>query len=317
MADPRTRWGRTLASFKNGCKNKGAHRGRNPMVRERLVFPSRPYSLVRSRGAVGTTLFAMIFLCAAGIISTVPGIEQSAHAISTGLPTCATPDLREVVSTSQQSYAPLMMVVMKSSVRNSSSEICGVGVGPSSPSLIVTNSKGVVVWNNCYSNDRPGACALYLVAQTLKPGATYAKTVAWDQRSGQPPARVPTGTYQLTAHFSGIAGNDTTRFQLTTSASPRWITVTQADSGRSYSLHVGSRLFIQLIGPAIYTWSEPVSSKVSVLERLVGSSGNIATATFVARSTGRVRVTAIDNPNCYPQCLPPSRLFVVTISVVS
>jgi hypothetical protein len=198
-----------------------------------------------------------------------------------------------------------------------SSKICSVAIGPTSPSLVVTDSDGVVVWNNCYANDRPGACALYLVAQTLRPGATYAKTVAWDQRSGRPSARVPTGTYQLSANFSGNAGNDTTRFQLTTTASPRRLTLTQADSGRIYSLRVGARLFIQLVGPAIYTWSAPVSSKATVLERLVGSSGNIATATFVARSTGRVRVTAIDNPNCYPQCLPPSRLFVVTISVVS
>jgi hypothetical protein len=210
-----------------------------------------------------------------------------------------------------------MMVVMKSLVRNASRKICSVAVGPTSPSLTVTNSKGVVVWNNCYANDRPGACALYLVAQTLKPGATYAKTVAWDQRSGQPPAQVPTGSYKLTAQFSGIAGNHATRFQLTTAASPRWITVTQADSGRSYSLHEGARLFIQLIGPANYTWSEPVPSNGTVLERSVGSSGNIATATFVAKSTGHVRVTAIDNPNCYPQCLPPSRLFVLTVSVVS
>ena len=71
------------------------------------------------------------------------------------------------------------------------------------------------------------------------------------------------------------------------------------------------------MGPAIYTWSEPVSSNGTVLERSVGSSGNIATATFVAKSTGQVRVTAIGNPNCYPQCLAPSRLFVLTVSVVT
>ncbi len=287
------------------------------MPRNGCALRNRPRSLARTRRAVGTTLMATIFLSVAGIVSPVPGIMLRANATNTGIPTCSASDVREVVSTSQQSFGPGMMVVMKSSVRNVSSKICSVAVGPTSPSFTVTSSKSVVVWNNCYANDRPGACALDLVAQTLKPGATYAKTVAWDQRSGQPPARVPTGSYRLTAHFSGTGGNHATRFQLTTTASPGWITVTQADSGRSYSLHKGARLFIQLMGPAIYTWSEPVSSNETVLERSVGSSGNIATATFVATSTGHARVTAIDSPNCYPQCLPPSRLFVLTVFVVN
>jgi hypothetical protein len=206
---------------------------------------------------------------------------------------------------------------MTSTVRNVSSKNCSVGVGPTSPSFTVTNSKGVVVWNNCYTNGRPGACALYLVAHTLKPGATYLTIVKWDQRSGQPPTRVSTGPYRLTTFFSGVAGIHTTRFQLTSAASPPSITVTQADSGRRFSMHKGARLFIQLTGPAIYTWTEPVSSNPTVLERSVGSSGNIATATFVATSTGQVRVTAIDNPNCYPQCLPPSRLFGIVVSVIN
>jgi hypothetical protein len=259
---------------------------------------------------------AAIFLWAAGIVSPAPGIAQSAFATGVGVPTCSTQDVREVVSTSQQSYGPGIMVVMISSIRNTSGKICSVAVGPTSPSLAVTNPEGVVAWNNCYANDQPGACALYLVARTLKPGATYAKTFAWDQRSGPQPARVPTGTYHLTAQFSGIAGRHVARFDLTATASPRSITVTQADSGRRYTLHKGARLFIQLTGPTNFTWSEPVSSKETVLERSQGSSGDIATATFVAKSAGQVRVTAIDNPNCYPQCLPPSLLFALTVSVV-
>ena len=285
-------------------------------MRKRLAFPNRPRSLMPTRGATRTTLIAVTFLCVANIVSLVPGIAESANATGTRVSTCSTADLREVVSTSQRSYGPGMIVVMKSSVRNTSRKTCIVAVGPTSPSFTVTNSKGVVVWNNCYANDRPGACALYLVARELRPRATYAKTVAWDQRSGLPPARVSTGTYQLTAQLSGMGGRKATRFQLTTTASPRSITVTQADSGNSYSLPENADLFIQLIGPATYTWSEPVSSNGTVRGRLAGSSGNIATATFVGKSTGQVRVTAIDNPNCYPQCLAPSRLFVLTVSVV-
>jgi len=210
-----------------------------------------------------------------------------------------------------------MMVVMRLSIRNVSSTTCNVAIGPSSPLISVTNSVGVVVWNSCYTNDRHGACALYLVAQTLNPGATYTKTVAWDQRSGEPPVRNSPGTYQMTAQFSSIAGIHATKFQLTTTPSPRSNTITQADNGRSISLHVGGHLFIELAGPEISTWTKPISSNGAVLARSVGTSGTMATATFVAISAGNVRVTAIDNPNCYPQCLIPSRLFVLTVSVIS
>ena len=274
-------------------------------------------SLARTRRSVSTTLVVVIVLCAAGVVSPVPERTQLANAASSGLTPCSTSDLREVISTSQQSYGPGTLVVMTSSVRNVSNKICSVGVGPTSPSFTVMNSKGVVVWNNCYANGRPGACALYLVAHSLKPGITLATIVEWNQRSGQPPIRVPTGSYRLTTLFSGVAGNHTARFQLTSAAAPHSITATQADSGRRFSLHKGARLFVQLTGPAIYTWTDPISSDATVLERTASSSGNIATATFVATSVGQVRVTAVDNPNCYPQCLPPSRLFELTVSVIT
>jgi hypothetical protein len=91
--------------------------------------------------------------------------------------------------------------------------------------------------------------------------------------------------------------------------------VTQADSGHSYALHTGDLLVVQLSGPSIYTWTEPSSSDPLVLQRTGGSSGATANATFVVSGKGMVNVTATDNPNCYPQCLSPSRLFEVTVSV--
>jgi len=42
-----------------------------------------------------------------------------------------------------------------------------------------------------------------------------------------------------------------------------------------------------------------------------------ASATFIALAIGQVEVTATDNPNCYPECLAPSRLVQVTVSVVN
>ncbi len=205
---------------------------------------------------------------------------------------------------------------MTSSIRNKSDATCSVWIGPISPSFRVTNSKGVEIWNNCYADDQAGACPRYLIARSLKLGSTYSKTVAWDQRSGTPPARVPAGVYKLTTQFAGIAGNRSARFELTAGTPSRMITVTQADSGRSYALHRGDRLVVQLLGPSAYTWTEPASSDQAVLQRTAGSSASAATATFVAKAKGKAEVTATDNPNCYPRCLAPSRLFVVRVSVV-
>jgi len=205
---------------------------------------------------------------------------------------------------------------MTGSIRNKSASACTVLFGPTSPSFTVSNSSGFEVWNNCYAGDHPGACPQYLIARSLKPGATYSKTVAWDQRSGKPPARVPPGVYQLTVHFAGIAGHHSARFELMAMTSSRTITVTQEDGGRSYALQVGDRLVVELSGPSIYTWTEPVSSDQAVLQRTGGSPGSTATATFVANAQGKSEVTAIDNPNCYPRCLAPSHLFLVQVSVV-
>ena len=56
-------------------------------------------------------------------------------------------------------------------------------------------------------------------------------------------------------------------------ASPGTITVTQADSGRSYALHPGDRMVVQLSGPSNYTWTEPTSSDKAVLQSTGASSG--------------------------------------------
>lgn len=91
-------------------------------------------------------------------------------------------------------------------------------------------------------------------------------------------------------------------------AASRTITVTQADSGHRYQLRKGDRLKVRLSGSSVYTWTEPATSDKAVLRRTGGSSGPTASATFLATAEGKVDITAIDNPNCYPQCLAPSRL---------
>ena len=93
------------------------------------------------------------------------------------------------------------------------------------------------------------------------------------------------------------------------------IAVTEADSGRSYTLHRGDQLDVELSGPSSYTWTKPTSSDQGALQPVPTSSGSTASASFVAVRPGEATVTATDDPNCYPECLAPSRLFEVSVSV--
>ena len=97
--------------------------------------------------------------------------------------------------------------------------------------------------------------------------------------------------------------------------SERTTTATQVDSGRSYTLRKGDHLDVELVGPSNYTWSEPTTSDQGVLRPVASTPGSTAAADFLAVGTGHARVSAIDNPNCYPQCLAPSRQFGVSASV--
>ena len=92
--------------------------------------------------------------------------------------------------------------------------------------------------------------------------------------------------------------------------------VTVADSGRRFTVGVGDHVVIRLAGASIYKWTEPSSAHPSVLQRTSGSSGNPATATFVAVGGGRSEVTSVGTPVCYPQCLLPSRLFEIKVKVM-
>ena len=96
----------------------------------------------------------------------------------------------------------------------------------------------------------------------------------------------------------------------------RTVTVTVVDGGRHFTLRRGDRLRLSLTGPSAYTWTAPISSNSGVLRRVSSAVGANANALFVAAAPGMAQVTTVDNPNCYPLCLPPSRLFSVTVTVV-
>jgi hypothetical protein len=99
---------------------------------------------------------------------------------------------------------------------------------------------------------------------------------------------------------------------------PTTVTVTEADSGKSYTLHRGDRLVVQLQSSG-YEWTEPASSNDTVLHRTGGSGGTSASATFSATAGGTADVTSTGDLPCRkatPPCMAPSRLFQVSVTVV-
>ena len=93
-------------------------------------------------------------------------------------------------------------------------------------------------------------------------------------------------------------------------ASPVRVVVSGADDGATFSLRRGDRLVVALAGPSMYTWSVPRADDPTVLARSGASAGH---ATFTVHRTGRTSVSAVDTPNCYPQCLAASRLWRVRV----
>lgn len=285
------------------------------MTLRRRLSPTRTRAFARECGVVGV---ALLLLSVSGVVSVAANAAGNGvghvGARASSVP-CTSSTVSETTTTNQKYYGPGSVVTMYASIHNTSTQTCSEAVGATSPSFVVDNSSGVEVWRNCGGAGEIGACPLYLIDETLQPGGTYTKTSTWDQHSGASATRVPVGAYVMTTHFNGVTGQASTKFNLT-ATTPRIIHVTQADSGRSYSMPRGTQLLVQLSGPAIYTWTEPISSNPAVLRRTGGSSASDAVTTFVAETKGEARVTAVGNPTCYPLCLMPSQLFTFTASVV-
>ena len=127
---------------------------------------------------------------------------------------CAPSAVKEVASTTQHSYRLGTPVKMTASIRNTSARTCTVVVGQNSPSFLITNARGVVVWNNCYVNGQPGACRMSLILKTLKPGTRYFARATWNQQSGTQPNQIAVGAYTLTTSFSGYTAEKKVKFAL-------------------------------------------------------------------------------------------------------
>ena len=96
--------------------------------------------------------------------------------------------------------------------------------------------------------------------------------------------------------------------------------VTEADNGKSYTLHRGDTLEVRLSG-GTYHWSTPMSSNEAVLRRTAVAAGTAdggAWASFVAQADGQADVTSTGDPPCRqstPPCMAPSQLFQVSFRV--
>jgi hypothetical protein len=196
-------------------------------------------------------------------------------------------------------------------LHNHSAIACTFATGPFSPNFVLTNSAGVTVWASCWFGGGPAPCADYLLHRTLAPGATYRDRLTWNQRTGHPDLAVPADRYTFVAHFLGLTLRTTTSFVLTRSGS---VTVTLADSGRHYVVAVSNVLTVRLPASPL-VWKTAISSDPRVLISLPKMNPVSRLFAFRALAPGTARVSTVGNPACYPQCLMPSRLFFVTVTV--
>ena len=219
-------------------------------------------------------------------------------------------------------------VVARSLSSAHAAEPCGVGAGPgvvitSQPEpCTVTIKVGVITaitlergfrWANLKSSSVVVAVsdearsAIGGLSATLTAVAVGHATLASEGTMVCPPGTACPDLARLWTVHVNVVGRLVTG---------RTVTVTAADGGRHFTLRRGDRLRLGLIGPSSYTWTAPISSNPGVLRRISATVGANANALFVAAAPGMAQVTSVDNPNCYPLCLPPSRLVSVTVTVV-
>jgi hypothetical protein len=148
----------------------------------------------------------------------VSGVEAQPIAGQSAPPQCTQSQVRSAAVTDHTAYPPGRAILMTSSIKNVSRSSCTIFLGAVpgwSPTFTVTNRKGTVVWDGCWVNDQPGACATVLRSHTLRPHQTYKEMATWDQRSGpdgQTPRQVPQGQYTFSTHYRYITGTASATF---------------------------------------------------------------------------------------------------------
>ena len=87
---------------------------------------------------------------------------------------------------------------------------CSVTISASSPAFTITNSAGVLEWNNCFSAGVAGACSMVAYQRSVGAHQTIAQAVSWDQTSGAMRHRVPVGTYRISVTMNASKAVSTT-----------------------------------------------------------------------------------------------------------
>jgi hypothetical protein len=146
---------------------------------------------------------------------TLPIATMSVAVSASTVTSCHSSQVRETAATSAKSYPEGTLVKLTVTIRNEATRSCSVAIGPTSPSFSIVNARGTVVWNNCYTGDHPGACAMFLMLHVLKPKASYVLARSWNQRDGPQSKFVARGTYEVTSSSSGVSGFSRAQFTLT------------------------------------------------------------------------------------------------------
>jgi hypothetical protein len=238
-------------------------------------------------------------------------ISAATVAAAANPPTCTSNEVALSATPEHLLYTSGDLVHVTAALHNHSATACSFATGPSSPNFILANSTGVTVWGSCWFGGGPAPCPDYLLHRNLGPGATYRDRLTWDQRTGRPDLDVPAGRYTFKAGLPGPNLRAATSFVLTRTHD---VTVTQADSGHHYVLAVGDLLTLRLrTSPLV--WTTATSSDPRVLVQLSEMNPVAGYFVFRALASGSARVSSVGNPSCYPQCLMPSRLYFVTVTV--
>jgi len=164
----------------------------------------------RTRAFVTVFLGSGLLLGATTTLNVTTAAAKSQPRISS----CAPSALRATLTTNATTFHSSAPVRMKVIIRNISSATCAVAVGPTSPSLSILNGKGATVWNNCFSDDQSGACAMFLMLHPLSAGAVYTLARSWNQRFGAAHAFVPRGDYVVTSNVSGLGATKKVHIRL-------------------------------------------------------------------------------------------------------
>jgi len=119
---------------------------------------------------------------------------------------------------------------------------------------------------------------------------------------------------------SAVAPSSTSPAPSYIRACPPWpgmVMLSERDSGRTVTVHAGTRILVRLSGGGV--WTEPVTSDGTVVMRVSSThdAQGDASGDFRAAHGGNANLTATDSPHCAPQCKVMSRLWVVHIVVVA